>query len=457
MNRVTKRTWIMGLFLVVLLGGITFFLWEYVTQAGEWVTFSGSPHVYNNANIGCGTVTDRAGEVLLDITDQRAYSADTDTRKSTLHWLGDRKGYISAGAVSHYAGKMAGFDLVNGIYNSGDAGGEMTLTLSARVQNAALTAMAGRKGTIAVYNYQTGEILCAVTTPTYDPDNVPDIAGDASGQFEGVYLNRFLQSTYIPGSIFKVVTTAAALECVPDILDKTFTCTGAYEYGTEKVTCEKAHGTLTLETALSHSCNCSFAQIAELVGKKNMVKYVDQFGVTDKLSFDGVTTVAGNYDISNTAPVSFAWSCIGQHSDLINPARFMTFMGTIAGGGVGAEPHLVEAVTSGGEVTYEAKTVSTDRIMSAKTAEQVRAFMRNNVQSIYGDWNFPGLNVCAKSGTSQLGGGQTSNAMFAGFVQDEQYPLAFIVVVENGGYGSATCVPILSQVLAVCKAVMDGQ
>ncbi len=69
-----------------------------------------------------------------------------------------------------------------------------------------------------------------------------------------------------------MVTTAAALDCVPDILDKTFTCYGAYEYGTEKVTCEKAHGTLTLKTALANSCNCSFAQIAELVGKKNMVK-----------------------------------------------------------------------------------------------------------------------------------------------------------------------------------------
>ena len=66
-------------------------------------------------------------------------------------------------------------------------------------------------------------------------------------------------------------------------------------------------------------------------------------------------------------------------------------------------------------------------------------------------------NVCAKSGTSQLGGGQKSNAMFAGFVEDEQYPLAFIVVVENGGYGSATCVPVLSKVLAACKSVLDGE
>ena len=457
MNRVTKRTWIMGLFLAVLLGGMMFFLWEYVTQAGEWVTFPGSPHVYNNANIGCGTVTDRSGNVLLDITEERTYSSDETTRKSTLHWLGDRKGYISASAVSHYAGKMAGFDLVSGVYDSSGEGGEMNLTLSARVQNAALEAMNGRKGTVGVYNYKTGEILCALTTPTYDPDNVPDIASDTSGQYDGVYLNRFLQSTYVPGSIFKVVTTAAALDCVPDILDKTFTCYGAYEYGTEKVTCEKAHGTLTLKTALANSCNCAFAQIAELVGKKNMVKYVEQFGVTDSLSFDGVTTAEGNYDISNTAPVSFAWSCIGQHTDLINPARYMTFMGAIAGGGVSAEPYLVSEVRSGEELTYEAKTKTTGRIMSQDVADQVKAYMRNNVQSVYGDWNFNGMNVCAKSGTSQLGGGQKSNAMFAGFVEDEQYPLAFIVVVENGGYGSATCVPVLSKVLAACKSVLDGE
>ena len=133
----------------------------------------------------------------------------------------------------------------------------------------------------------------------------------------------------------------------------------------------------------------------------------------------------------------------------------MTFMGTIANGGVGVEPYVVSRVESGGQTTYEAKAVKTDRIMTADVAATVREYMRNNVKNVYGDWNFPGLSVCAKSGTSQLGGGQTSNAMFAGFVEDAQYPLAFMVVVENGGYGSHTCVPILSKVLAVCKSVLD--
>ena len=78
------------------------------------------------------------------------------------------------------------------------------------------------------------------------------------------------------------------------------------------------------------------------------------------------------------------------------------------------------------------------------------------MEKIYGSDKFPGLTVCGKSGTSQLGGDQKSNAMFAGFVTDAEYPLAFIAVVENGGYGASTCIPVLSKVLAACKTEMDG-
>lgn len=457
MNRVTKRTWLMAVFILILLGGMVFFLWEYTAKAREWVVFPGSPHVYNGSNIGCGTIVDRSGTVLLDITENRTYASDETTRSSTLHWLGDRKGYIQAGAVSAYAAQMAGFDPVDGVYGASGTGGEAKLTLSAKVQNTALQAMAGRKGTVAVYNYKTGEILCAVTTPTYDPDNVPDISSDSSGKWDGVYLNRFLQSVYIPGSIFKVVTTAAALESVPDILDRTFTCTGRVEYGTEAVTCERSHGTMNLQWALANSCNCAFAQIAKLVGKDNMTEYVEQLCITDSLSFDGVTTAKGNYDVSDAGATSFAWSCIGQHTDQINPARFMTFMGAIAAGGNGVEPYLVSCVTVEGEATYEAEPKKTGQLLSEETALLLQSYMRNNVENVYGAWNFPGLTVCAKSGTSQLGGGQTSNAMFAGFVTDEQYPLAFICVVENGGYGASACVPVLSQVLSQCKAVLDTE
>ncbi len=457
MNRVTKRTWLMGLFLVVLLAGLVFFLWEYATKANQWVAFPGSPHIYNNTNIGCGVIYDRSGEVLLDITEDRAYSPETATRKSTLHWLGDRKGYINASAVSTYAGEMAGFDLINGVYASSGEGGEAALTLSAWAQNTALEALGNRKGTVAVYNYKTGEILCAVSTPTFDPDNVPDIAGDTTGKYDGVYVNRFLQSAYVPGSIFKTVTMAAALECVPSIEEETFQCYGKLEYGTEAVTCEAAHGTQNLKQAFANSCNCAFAKISELVGKSNMVKYVDKFDVTKRLTFDGITTARGNYDITDTAPVTFAWSCIGQHSDLVNPARFMTFMGAVANGGSAAEPYVMAYTANGGDTTYQARTTKTGRLLSEEAANTLKGYMRHNVQQVYGDWNFPGLEVCAKSGTSELGGELTSNAMFAGFVDSDEYPLAFMVVVENAGYGASNCVPIISKVLGVCKAVLDRE
>ena len=456
MNRIANRAGALFLLVILLLGGMGFFLYEYACYADSWVISTGSPHVYNSTNIVCGQVVDRDGNILLDITASRTYAEDLEVRKSTLHWLGDREGRISAPAVSHYAKEMTGYNPITGLYSYSGSGGQAVLTLSADIQETALKAMDGRKGTIAVYNYKTGEILCAVTTPNYDPDDVPDIANDDSDKWEGVYLNRFTQSSYVPGSIFKVVTTAAALDAIPDILDQRFKCTGHYEYGAYDVTCEKAHGELSLKTALQRSCNCSFAQIANQLGASTLEEYVKQFQVTEPVSFDGITTAKGNYDLEGSSKVQVAWSAIGQHTDLINPCRYMTFMGMIAGGGQAAMPHLVSSVTCDEEVNYEAETKLSDRVMSEEIASILREYMRNNVENNYGAKNFPGLKVCAKSGTSQLGGDQQPNAMFAGFVDDEAYPLAFMVVVENGGYGSSTCVPILSKVLAACKAELDA-
>ena len=457
MNRVSRRASALILLVLALAGGLGFFVYEYFTLAETWVVSPGSPHVFNSSNIGCGQVVDRDGNLLLDITVKRTYAQDLAVRKSTLHLLGDRQGRISAPAIAHYGREMTGYDLVDGLYSYSGSAGEAVLTVSSRVQAAALEAMGDRKGTIGIYNYKTGEILCAITTPTYDPDDVPDIEADTTGAYEGVYLNRFIQSTYIPGSIFKVVTTAAALESVPDILDQKFTCTGLFEYGIDKVTCERAHGTLTLKEALARSCNCCFGQIANLVGRENLQKYADQFQITEPVKFDGITTARGNFDVTDAAKVQVAWGGIGQYTDQINPCRFMTFMGLIGGGGDAAEPHLVAQISAGGKVTYSARTETTGRLMTTATAEKLQRIMRNNVESGYGDENFPGLTVCAKSGTAELGDGKESNAMFAGFVLDEEYPLAFFAAVEEGGYGRYTCVPIISRVLEVCKEVMDRQ
>lgn len=453
MNKVAKRAGVVVLIALLLVSGLSFFVAEYVMKSAEWAVFPGSPHVYYAGNMGSGAIVDRDGILLLDMNDGRTYSSSLAVRKSTIHWVGDRYGSISAPAIPEYASQVVGHDLVNGLYSYGSAGGVAKMTLSAQLQAVALEAMDGRKGTVAVYNYETGEILCAVTTPTYDPDNVPDIENNTDGTYEGAYMNRFTQSAYTPGSIFKIVTLAAALDSLPQAQELTFECTGEYAFGVDRITCESSHGTQNLKQAFCNSCNCAFAQLSQLLGPETMEKYVEQFGITKPVSFDGITTVSGNYEASHE-PVNLAWSAIGQHTDLVNPCRYMTFMGAIASGGSAATPYVV-AQAGNGASEYKAKTHNEARIMSQATAQLVTEYMRYTVQYRYGDSNFPGLTVCAKTGTAEMDGDQASNAMFSGFVADPAYPLAFIVCVEEGGYGAVACVPIASKVLSACKEVMD--
>ncbi len=457
MNRVASRATAALILVAVLLGGLFFFLYEFAFHAGEWVLFSGSPHVYTGGKPDDAILTDRNGTVLLDLSGSRNYAQDPVLRSAMLHWTGDRQGNVSTPALKKYVSELSGYDLLNGVYNPADAGGRMTLTLSAPVQKAALEAMGKYHGTVAVYNYRTGELLCAVSTPGFDPDNVPDIAGDTTGAYTGVYLNRFTQSAYLPGSIFKIVTTAAALETIPDILDRSFTCTGALEIDGGKVTCESRHGKQTLKQAFANSCNCAYAQITQLVGRDKLSRYVDFFGITDSVSFDGWTTAKGNFDLSQATALQFAWSGIGQHLDQINPCQYMSFLGAIANGGAGVTPHVVAKISVGEQNTYMAKSVKTARIMSRATAQTLKELLQNNTQVKYGAENFPGLTVCAKSGTGELGGGKKSNAMFTGFVANEEYPLAFIAAIEEGGYGSHTCIPILRKVLAACVEQLDSE
>lgn len=457
MNRIISRAGIMVILILVLLSGMIFFVAEYVLYSEDWVLSEGSPHVYTDYSTVCGIVTDRDGYVLLDTTDGRVYLGNSVLKKSIIHWLGDREGNIHAPILSYYAKELTGYSLVNGLYVYGNQGGVVTTTLSAQVQMVALEAMGDYKGTVAVYNYKTGELLCAVTTPTFDPDDLPDIAGDTQGVWEGAYINRLLRSTYIPGSIFKVVTTAAALETIDDIMTRTFTCDGVIEYGIDKVTCLRSHGQINLKEAFRSSCNCAYAQIAELLGGETLQRYAQILGVTDSIEFDGITTAAGNVQAEGEAAVMVAWSAIGQHKDQINPCQYMTLMGAIANGGKGAIPHVVASIDGGGWGSYVAQTSYTEQLISEDTARVLQELMRNNVETSYGDENFPGLTVCAKSGTAEVGGDLTPNAMFAGFVADDEYPLAFIVVVENGGYGRPTCVPILSVILEECKKVMDQE
>ncbi len=440
MKRVFRRSASLWLCIALLSGGFAGFCGQLFTRGEDWGMHWANPHVYERNRPAAGSVLDRDGVQLLRFGADGRYFGEEPLRKSMFHWLGDREGNVSVPAIAYYLPNMMDYGFWNGLYAYGGIGGRLQLTLDSRLQTAAWEAMAGKAGTVALCNYRTGELLCAVSTPSMDPE-------DQQQPEHGVYVNRFTQGLYIPGSVFKIITTAAALEEWGSLSDWRYTCSGSHSFGTDQVTCRRPHGSQSLQQAMSNSCNCAYARLAVTLGAEKLEAYIRRFGVLKSAQFDGIASARGNVSLLEQSAVEVAWSAIGQHRDQINPCAFLQFLCAIANGGQGPQPYVVKSVRSGGKLTYSAQTKLFERILSKESANQLKKMMANNVKLNYGQENFPGLTVCAKSGTGQVGGSQRPNALFAGFIAEESHPYAFLIVVENGGSGQQVCIPILSEIL----------
>lgn len=465
MNRLAKRAWFALVLAAVLVVGMATIVVRYITQASEWVSFRSNPAVQTDGALSTYTVVARDGTEVLNTLDGVDYAEDAALRTSLLHLLGDG-GNVASYVTDAYGQALTGYNAITGVYGTDDEPSQMTLTISPTVQTAAYHAMEGKKGVIGVYNYQTGEVLCMLSMPTYDPENPPEsiYTTDENGntvvkdEYDSVYFNRFLWATYTPGSTFKLVTAAAALDTIEDIESRTFTCTGSVEIEGTTVNCHnhEGHGTLTLKQALAKSCNVAFAELADELGAEILTEYAEKMGITTAISFDGLQARAGSFDLSKADDYAVAWSGIGQYEDQVNPCRLMTLVGAIANGGKAATPYVVEEVTSGGKTEYEAQTQMGERILSRDTADRLAEMMEYAVTTNYSSYGtFAGLTTGGKSGTAQRDDG-TSDALYVGFSSDPDYPLAFVVIIEGGGSGSGACLPVVQQVLNACVVAMDN-
>lgn len=449
MRKIEKRAVLCLIIALALIAGLGLFCFRFVTNASDWAAYPYNRHMYSNSGqLLSGTILDRDGGVLTEVKDgERVYYPDATVRRATVHAVGDGSGYIGTGALTAFADRLSGYNLITGGYSPLGSGRNLTLTLDAYLNVTAYNAMDGRQGTVGVYNYKTGDILCMVSTPSFDPENPPD----ASSAEDGVYLNRFLSSAQVPGSIFKTVTLTAALENLPDLKDRTFTCTGETTVGGTVITCPKPHGKMDIESAFANSCNGVFGTLAAELGGDTMTKYVEQAGLTRRMSVDGIMTAAGHYDVSEADKGQIGWSGVGQYTDTVNPCNMMAYMGAIANGGTAAVPRLIlDITTPSGIPTSWQRTEETDTLVQASTASQVKEMMKNNVVQTYGTDRFRGLDIGAKSGTAEVGGDKRPNAWFAGFLDDPEHPYAFIVLVENGGGGASVAGEIAATVLQAC-------
>lgn len=449
MKKIENRAIVCLLLALALAAGMAFFLLRFLTQGGDWASSAFNRHLYNTqGQLTAGAVLDWDGDVLSSAQDGKRTYYDSETvRKATLHAVGDLQGNIGTGALNAFADKLTGWNLVNGAFGA-DRGGELTLTIDARYNYEAYQALNGKSGAVAVYNYKTGEILCMVSAPSYDPLHVPEDI-ETNDRWKGAYVNRFLSSAFTPGSVYKTVTLTAALETIPDIEDRTWNCTGSVQIGDETIVCSGVHGEQDVAAAFANSCNAAFAEIAVELGAETLRTYTEKAGLTSSYSVDGLTTAKGSFDW-DLDEGRLGWAGVGQDRDLVNPCALMVYMGAIANGGKAAEPYLILKTKNGlGLPSLPHWTRKTAALIDQGTAEKLAELMAGNVEKTYGQSRFPNMDLCAKSGTAEVGEGKSPHAWFAGFLRNEDAPYAFVALVENGGGGSSVAGSVAGKVLDV--------
>lgn len=432
MKKMEGRAIICLLLALLLILGMGLFTYRLARDGNQWASFYANNHVYHEGQLAVGSVYDRNGLLLLENTEEGPkYNEDWGVRNATLHVVGDPGQNIATAATYVFRSDILGYNLLTGTHGSiFGKGRELKLTIDAQVSKVAYEALGGRNGLVGVYNWRTGEILCMVSSPGYDP------AYELSENPEpGTFINKVVSSASTPGSIFKLVTAAAALEEIKDIHDWNFECIGSHTIGGEEITCTAVHGYQNLESALANSCNCAFAELTVQMGTDVMEDIVKKLGLTKSYDINGIETEPGSFTF-DTYDINLGWAGIGQFEDQVNPLSMMVYMGAIAGGGEAASPHILMEEPSG-----------TVDLLHGGIAMQLDEMMRNNVIVTYGDGNYPGLELRAKSGTAETGNGNAPNAWFCGYSGD----YAFIVCVENGGYGSAVAGPVANSVLQALR------
>ena len=427
MKKITRRAFSVLLLSLAIIFGMTVFVLRYVDEAQTWALR------FSRANAGAGgELLDRNGVVLASFDASRsAFAEDGEIRVACYHVTGDYWDRTGTGALSAYWGDMQEYSLLSGTTKKEPK--RFTLTIDSEICRTAYFAVGyNRRGAAMLMNYKTGEVLAMVSVPSVDPINGESAVADTA------FINRCLSASFPPGSIFKLVTAAAAIEDVPDLFSRGYTCEGQYTIGTVDIHCTGVHGTQNVRDALAHSCNAAFAQIAVDTGYNSLYRHVKAYGFLDTLELSGLRAIPGSYRSEYAGNPELAWSGIGQSTDLFTPFAMLRYVAAIANDGVLVTPHLILSDEPAEQV----------RLVEESTARELKRMMSYTASTQYNPAdNFPGISyLCAKTGTAELGDG-TSHAWFTGFLDDSEHPYAFVVLIERGGGGLQTAAPVANRIL----------
>lgn len=456
MKRILKRSTLILVFTLLFIGGASFFCVELVLNADDWANQPYNAHISGNGGLEqAGAVYDRNGTVLAKTqgTD-RVYNENYSVRVGLLHTVGDNSLNISTAVQSKYRSQLTGYSLIWGLNmpQSLRTSHDITLTVDANASAAAYDALSayGKQGACVVYNYKTGEVISSVSTYSYDPEAPPEINESNEHEYEGVYLDHVLSSAYTPGSIFKLVTAAAAIENIPDLFERTWYCEGHEDIGGQEVRCVdgEAHGTLDFYGALEHSCNIVFAELAVELGPEKMTAAAEKMGINLSYEIDDVSTAKGHYDVSKATTNELAWSGVGQYNDEVNPMQMAILCGAIANGGNSVNPTYIKSGT--GDLL---KMIG---LNDTKSRELLKSSTASTLSQSMPSYTFGSLSVRAKTGTAEVGDEKSPNAWMVGFSTDEDCPLAFACVVEDAGFGSQYARPVAENAMQSAAQALRG-
>ncbi len=438
MKRISNRAVSVLVIAALVICGMAVYLIRYVDDGAKWAMYFSR---LNSAS--SGELLDRNGTRLAYFNGfENTFAEDEFTRKANYHVTGDYWGRTGTGVLSEFAGELQGFDIIHGTTQTENS--RLVLNIDSQLNNIiyrqlfqltkngeqdqysldengndVIVRAERYNAAVLLCNYKTGELLGMVSMPTVDPMDADAIPAD------GAYINRCISASFVPGSVFKLITAIAAVENLNNLDGRSYYCEKVYEIAGVPITCSGVHYTQNFQQALANSCNVAFAQITVSLGQDTMVKYVRDLGLLSNHHLDGIVTAKGSYPTEFVGDPELAWSGIGQSTDLVCPYSLLRIVSAIANGGTLMEPKLLR----------DGSNVERTRLLSENTADRMKELMAFNVSYHYhGEDNFPGLKICAKTGTAETGYG-TTHSWFAGFLDDSEHPYAFVTFIEDGGDG----------------------
>ncbi|MFF7138180.1 MULTISPECIES: penicillin-binding protein 2 [unclassified Streptomyces] len=369
------------------------------------------------------------------------------------------------------------FPLWNEFTRRRNPGGNVVTTLDGAAQKAAFHGLGGRKGAVAALEPATGRVLALVSSPSYDPGvlsgNDPGVGRSwarLNGDADKPMLNRAVRQTYPPGSTFKVVTAAAALDAgvVTDVDAPTDSPAPYTLPGTTTSLTNESDGCedLSLREAFRWSCNTVFAKLGVEVGVGDMTATAHAFGFNDYALRIPFSVARSTFD-PTVDKAQLALSSIGQYNTRATPLQMAMVSAAVANGGQIRPPYLVERTTTdGGATVATAGSRPVRQAMHPATAARLKELMTQVVTEGTGtNAAIPGAVVGGKTGTAQhgIGNSGTPYAWFVAWAQGErdmEPSVAVAVVVEDGSAdrgeitGGGVAAPIARSVM---EAVLNSK